>query len=231
MGQVTDGVSIPTQIDKIRSWCHLHDHTLLDSDIYSDEGISGKSTVNRAALNKVLDCVCSERGILVFYSLSRLARSTRDAIEISDRMGRAGAMLVSLSEALDTTTPMGVFFFQIMAALAELERGVIGARTKAAMDFKRSQGERIGTVPYGKRLAENGSTLLPDLTDLAVIAQAQTIRQSGLSLRAVASELNRLGHRTKTGRHWTHSSVLHLLNTYAKDTEHGPNQTRIPRTA
>ena len=223
MGQVTDGVSIPTQIEKIRAWCVLHDHTLLDSDIYTDEGISGKSTANRAALNKVLDLVCSERGILVFYSLSRLARSTRDAIEISDRIGKSGGLLVSLSESFDTTTPAGVLFFQVIAVLAEFERRQIGARTQAAMDYKRTKNERIGTIPYGKRLAEDGSTLLPDLADLAVIVQAHNLRASGLSLRAVASKLNALGHRTKTARTWTHSSVLHLLNTYHLDKDHGAN--------
>jgi DNA invertase Pin-like site-specific DNA recombinase len=87
---------------------------------------------------------------LVFYSLSRLARSTKDAIAISERLSRAGADLVSLSEKIDTTSAAGKMIFRLLAVLAEFERDLISERTKAALSVKREKRERISA---GFRLA------------------------------------------------------------------------------
>lgn len=97
------------------------------------------------------------------HSLSRLARSTRDAIGIAEALGAAGADLVSITEKIDTTTGMGRFFFTTIAALAQLERDQISERTKAALAHKRAKGERVsGRIPYGYKLAEDQVTLVPD---------------------------------------------------------------------
>ena len=64
-----------------------------------------------AALDQTCDC----GGVLVVYSLSRLARSTRDAIEITERLEQSGADLVSITERIDTTTGIGRFFFTAIA--------------------------------------------------------------------------------------------------------------------
>ena len=68
----------------------------------------------------------------VVYSLSRLARSTRDTIEIADRLDRDGADSSSLSERIDTTTAAGKMAFRMMAVLAEFEtRPRLGADLSA----------------------------------------------------------------------------------------------------
>ena len=100
-GQATDGVSLEAQESKIRAWCELNDYELASTHV--DAGLSGKRADNRPALQEALR-VCGQGDALVVYSLSRLARSTRDTIEIADRLNRAGTDLVSLSEKIDTTT-------------------------------------------------------------------------------------------------------------------------------
>ena len=95
--QAVDGVSLEAQRAKIEAWCTVNDFEL--SDVFVDAGISGKRADNRTGLQDALQAACKARGAaLVVYSLSRLARSTKDAIAIAERLEKAGADLVSLSE-------------------------------------------------------------------------------------------------------------------------------------
>jgi DNA invertase Pin-like site-specific DNA recombinase len=68
-----------------------------------------------------LAAACERKAALIVYSLSRLARSTKDAIAISERLAKNGADLVSLSERIDTTTAAGKIVFRMLAVLAEFE--------------------------------------------------------------------------------------------------------------
>src|SRR4051812_9422716 len=103
--QAVEGVSLEAQAARIRAWCAANGVELAGS--YTDAGLSGKRADNRVALQMALEVVCQARGVLVVYSLSRLARSTRDTLAIADRLERAGADLVSLSEKIDTTSAAG----------------------------------------------------------------------------------------------------------------------------
>src|SRR2546422_7695031 len=77
-GQVEDGVSLDAQRAKIAAWCDVMDYELVQT--FADEGISGHSMKNRPALHQALDAVCTCGGVLVVYSLSRLARNTAETL-------------------------------------------------------------------------------------------------------------------------------------------------------
>ena len=135
--QAQNGLSLDAQRDRIESWCAANGYQL--AEVFTDAGISAKRAENRPALQAALQTVCERRNgagsngngnaALIVYSLSRLARSTRDAITIAERLDKAGADLVSLSERIDTT---------------------------AAMAHKKANGQRVGTVPYGFDLGPDG---------------------------------------------------------------------------
>ena len=74
--QATEGVSLAAQRARIEAWCTAHDHELVT--VHEDRGLSGGRLDNRAGLLAALDDVCQRRGVLAVYSLSRMARSTRD---------------------------------------------------------------------------------------------------------------------------------------------------------
>ena len=100
--QAAEGISLDAQRAKIAAWCELNGYSL--AGIFIDAGISGKRADNRPELQKALTAVTECRGVLLVYSLSRLARSTKNTLAISDRLEMAGADLVSLSEKIDTTS-------------------------------------------------------------------------------------------------------------------------------
>lgn len=208
-GQADDGVSLEAQRERINAWCLVNGFDL--AAVHVDAGLSGKRSDNRPALQAALDDVCKANGVLVVYSLSRLARSTKDTLAIADRLERAGADLASLSEKIDTTSAAGKMVFRMLAVLAEFERDLVSERTVCAMAHKQSKGERVGKVPYGFDLAADGVQLVPNATEQRVLELIAQLRNDGYTLRAVAAELNRRGIVTKEGKsEWTHSTIQRL---------------------
>ena len=186
--QAEEGVSLEAQEARIRAWCTAQGHELGGTEV--DAGLSGGRADNRPALQSALDRVCHERGILVVYSLSRLARSTRDALDIAERLHKAGANLVSLSESIDTTTAMGRFFFTVLAALAALERDLISERTSMAMRHIAANGGYTGgEAPYGWRRSTE-SVLAQDSDEQRVISMIRKLHNGGQNAPSIARTLN-----------------------------------------
>jgi site-specific DNA recombinase len=209
-GQVVDGVSLDAQRGRIEAWCTANDFELMA--VHVDAGVSGKRADNRPELQAALAAVAQCRGALVVYSLSRLARSTKDTIAISEKISRAGADLVSLSERIDTCSASGKMVFQMLAVLAEFERNQISERTKAAMAHMRQQGRFLGQVPFGFDLATDGETLIVNAAEQRAIRLMQEWRKDGRSLRAIAKKLGESGICTKSGNlRWTHAAVQSIL--------------------
>jgi site-specific DNA recombinase len=209
--QATEGVSLEAQREKVAAWCMLNDFHL--AEVYVDAGISGKRADNRPELQAALDHVCRVGGVLVVYSLSRLARSTRDTISISERLEKAEADLVSLSEKIDTTTAAGRMVFRMLAVLAEFERDQLAERVTMAMDHKRRKNERISRrIPYGFTLADDGVKLIPDATEQATLQTIRDLRAAGATIKAIADHLNRNSIPTKEGNPWALSTVHNLLS-------------------
>ena len=212
--QAAEGVSLAAQEERIENYCASRGGALHGGTLYLDAGLSGKRADNRPGLQSALNLVCASRGVLVVYSLSRLARSTRDALAIADRLGKAGADLVSLTENLDTTTANGKLMFGLLAILAEFERNVISERTRGALAYLKGQGRRTGQVPYGRRLdPDREKTLTVDPEGLAVVALVGQLHREGSTLRQIAAELDRRDIPTKNGGPtWSASTVRHLVN-------------------
>lgn len=209
-GQVTDGVSLDAQRERIAAWCHGNGFEI--GDMFVDAGLSGGRSDNRPGLQSALDAVCQAKGVLVVYSLSRLARSTKDTIQIGERLDKAGADMVSLSERIDTTSAAGKMMFRMLAVLAEFERDQISERTSTAMKFKASQGQRVGKVPFGFDLADDGVSLVANESQQEIVKQIRDLRRRGCSLRDIADRLNAGKIPTKEGKPWTHSTIQRIVN-------------------
>jgi site-specific DNA recombinase len=196
-GQASEGVSLEAQKAKIASWCELNGYEL--GAVHVDAGISGGKMANRPGLALALDEACEKHAALVVYSLSRLARSTKDAISILERLNKAKADLVSLSESIDTTTACGKMVFGMMAVLAEFERNQVSERTTAALAHKKSLGQRVGGLPYGYRVGPDGFTLEDDPEEMRIRAMVRAYRERGMSLRDIRDALAKEGIENRNG--------------------------------
>ena len=195
-GQARDGISLDAQKDKIRRWADDHGYEL--EGIVEDAGISGKAMKNRPGLQQVLARV-RRGGVVVVYSLSRLARSTKDTIQIAEDLEKRGVDLVSLTEALDTTSAAGRMLFRLLAVLGEFERDLISERTSLALRHLQRQGRYIGgLVPYG--LSRSGQLVRKDPKEQATVRLAQELRAAGHSYRQASRVLAERGHVNRMGK-------------------------------
>ncbi len=114
---------------------------------YTDHGVSGVR-VRRPALDQMMfDARSGKFQVLLVWACDRLARSTRHFLEILDELNRLQIEFVSFREQLDTGGPLGRAIVIIIAAIAELERGLIRERVRAGMRRARLEGRHIGRMP------------------------------------------------------------------------------------
>ena len=109
--------------------------------IFEDK-ISG-SRAERPGLAKALDMM-REGDTLVVWKLDRLGRSVKQLVDLVGALHKLGVQFKSLTDAIDTGTPSGRFFFHVMASLAEMERELIVERTRAGLDVARQLGRKGG---------------------------------------------------------------------------------------
>jgi DNA invertase Pin-like site-specific DNA recombinase len=114
---------------------------------YTDLGFSGSKS-KRPGLDAML---AAARGrdfdVLLVAAFDRVARSTKNFLEIVDELNDLGIEFVSAREAIDTTGPMGRMFITLVGSIAELERSLIVERIKAGMRRARLEGQRLGRAP------------------------------------------------------------------------------------
>ena len=119
---------------------------------------------------------------------------------MTERLDKAGADLVSLSERIEASSAAGKMLFRLLGVLNEFERDLVSERTAAALQHKKAIGERVGTVPYGFDLADDGKTLIENADEQAVIGGIRDLRAAGKSFRRIAKVLTERSVPTKSGR-------------------------------
>ncbi len=137
--------------------------------VYSDLGITG-SKARRPGIDSLLrDARRGKFSVVLVAAFDRLARSTRNFLELVDELSSLGIELISAREAVDTSTPTGRMFVTILGSIAELEKSFIRERIKAGMRRRKLDGLPCGRQPL-------------DVDHDAIVAD----RLGGLSLTATA---------------------------------------------
>ena len=199
--QADRGVSLEAQRAKVESYAALYDLELVAIEV--DAGESGKSLV-RPALERALGMLrAGKADALLVVKLDRLTRSVRDLCDLVER---------SVGEQVDTRSASGRMVLNVMSSVGQWEREAIGERTSAAMQHKASQGEYTGgAAPYGYALADDGVALVAVAAEQAVITEARALRAAGMSLRAVAEQLDGMALRARNGRRFAASQVSRMV--------------------
>jgi site-specific DNA recombinase len=208
--QADRGVSLDAQTQKIRAMTVVHSAEL--DDIIVEAGESAK-TLNRPGMQRLLALVDSgEVNAVIVAKLDRLTRSVKDLCELLERFDRRGVALISVAESLDTSSAAGRLVLNIMTAVSQWEREAIGERTRDAMHHKRTNGERVGNIAFGYRLAPDGVHVEPEPSEQVMIDAIGELRAQGRSLRRIALDLNSRGWRTRKGSEWRLESVARVAS-------------------
>ncbi len=116
----------------------------MNYEIFTDHGISGAKE-SRPALNQLMERVDKgEAEQVIVFSFSRFARSVSHLLKALQKFKDKGVRFHSITEALDTNSPMGMALFTILGALAQLERELIRERVMAGLKNARAKGVRLG---------------------------------------------------------------------------------------
>jgi len=152
--------------------------------LFADK-ISGKDK-NRPELRRMLDYI-REDDTVVVESISRLARSTRDLLDIVDIFNDKRVSFVSLKEQIDTNTPQGKFVLTIFAALSELERDYIRQRQAEGIAIAKKEGKYKGRKPIPIDQTELEGLI--DRWKRGEIKQAYICKKLGISRSTLARKI------------------------------------------
>jgi DNA invertase Pin-like site-specific DNA recombinase len=214
--QASQGVSLEAQIEKIRAYAGLYDIELVE--IITDAGVSAK-TLDRTGLNKALTMLeAGEVEALVIVKLDRLTRSVRDLDYLLENYFASRFSLMSVSEQVDTRTAGGRLVLNVLMSVAQWERETIGERTSQALQHKKAQGEHIGGVGFGYKVTAKKLVQSKEHETVAAIVE---MRGQGMTLTAIADQLNAEGIKTARGGQWYAKTVSNIID----------RETKIHKTA
>jgi len=207
--QVMFGLSLDTQKQKIKQYCQLYDLDLIE--IIVDSGETAEN-LNRPGIQKAIQMLKSNtaHGIVV-TKLDRLTRSIKDLNHLLEELFKK-VSLFSVSELIDTRSPSGRLVLNILTSVSQWERETISERTRAGLRAKKLKKKRVisGAPPYGWNWLDGELVELPK--EQEVLAKIKTFRSHGMTLRAIAEQLNEMKIETKKGSsNWSPTAVRRTL--------------------
>lgn len=157
---------LKTYVVDVRGWTVVN--------VLSDR-VTGSGKVPRPGWIEVRSMVAAGSvDVVVGTRIDRFARSVKELVSFADEARERGVALVFTDQSIDTTSPAGRFLFQVLAAIAELEREQIVERVRNGLNSARSRGKKLGR-PAGR-------------CDMDL---ARQLRAEGMSLRAIRARLVR----------------------------------------
>ena len=211
--QADEGVSIEAQEKRIKEYAQFKGLTLDDKDILVEKAVSGGIPLWERPKGRQLKqkLMRGEFAHVITMKLDRMFRLVSDTLETVDELADAAIALHIVDmhgEAVDTSSSMGRFFLTIMAALAEMERGLIAERTQMGMNQLKATHRKFTQSIYGWDVDVTGA-LIPNWYEQNIIDYMDwQMNVNGMSATAVARALNTQGVKGKRGGKWQGGGVL-----------------------
>ena len=218
--QALEGFSIHEQERLLKEYCEKNDYEVYR--VYSDKGISGKNIKDRPELKELLkDAEEKKFDMVISWKINRISRKLADVLKIVDILEKNNITFKSYSEPFETDTPAGKMQFQMMALIGEFERGTIAQNVKMGMCAKAKSGEWCGgrvlgydLVPLEKQQGAKRTKTVLTINE----KEAESVRlifneyANGKGYKAITSQLNKLGYKTKKGNNFSVGSIRDILN-------------------
>jgi len=168
---VGKGQDVDMQLRDLRAYATSRGLSIFKE--YIDDGVSGRKD-KRPALDILMNDARKRRfDAVLVWRFDRFARSTKHLVTALEDFRHLGIDFISFQENIDTSSPMGKAMFTIVSAIAELEADIIRERVVAGITNARAKGKRLGRPS-------------PDVDQ----EELRTLRDSGLTIRAIADRLN-----------------------------------------
>lgn len=221
--QAANGTSLDSQVEQIRAYAAMKGIELVS--VFVEPAVVGDIPLAARPEGRKAVALLDERrcGCVIIAKLDRAFRNTIDCLQTVESWDRRGYGLhvVNLGGAsVDTRSPSGRFMLTVMAAVAEMERGMIQERTAEGRRKRRLQGKRIGSVPFGYSLGPNNA-LVPIRKQQETLGIILRLRDQGRAYHVIAAYLNDRRMLSQAGGSWYASNVKSVIMTYRKAVEGG----------
>lgn len=204
-----DGYSIGEQEERLKNYCKAKDWEVYH--VYIDGGYSGKDT-DRPALQDLLADL--ERGlfdIVLVYKLDRLSRSQKDTMELIEDVFIPNKIdFVSMTENLDTTTPVGMAMIGLLSVFAQLERAQIAERMAVGKDGRAKEGKWHGSTftPIGYEYIDGELKTVPH--EAYLVKQAFEMFNNRTPVNRICTEFLERGLKHRYG-YWVPQTLKNAL--------------------
>jgi site-specific DNA recombinase len=192
------------------------------ADRYDDGGFSGGNTYRPALKRLLADIEAGLVDTVVVYKLDRISRSLLDFLSLLRFFEKHDVDVVSVTEPVNTNTPMGRAFINVLLSFAQMEREVAAERTRHKIQAARRRGKWTGGMPpLGYDVAPEGGKLTTNKDEAQTVRAIFELYADRPSLVEAAREANRRGLRRKSwttkdgnhreGRPWDRKTLSNLL--------------------
>jgi len=184
--QAKEGVSLAAQEEALKNYCKMYNYEIYK--VYREKGKSGKNISGRPNMQKMLkDAESRKINAILIYKLDRFSRSVLDTVTTVKKLKEWDVDFISLQDKIDTTSAMGKFQFHLFSSLAELEKDMIGERTKFGMEKKARDGAIVNRAPLGYSIIKK-KLVIDSMTKNKVLEIFQDYANSEISLNKLAKK-------------------------------------------
>jgi site-specific DNA recombinase len=207
--QAKEGFSINAQLTDMRRYADLYQMDIIDE--YIDEGASGSKIEGRLEMKRLLKDASSKKyNVVLFYKIDRMSRNLKNALDIVDVFHKNNIEIITLKESIDTSTPAGKMFFNIMSSTAEFERDTIVERVKMGMTERAKQGKFNGGLCLGYD-SVNKHLVINDAEAL-IVKEIFNLTEQGLGLKAITGRINEKGFKSKRNKLFSTNAIKQILD-------------------
>jgi DNA invertase Pin-like site-specific DNA recombinase len=215
--------SIEDQLRICREYAHAHGFVFLDEHVYTDEALSGVGA-DRPGLGRLLDAAMSPArpfDVILLDDSSRLARNTKDALSIFERLNFAGIRLIAVSQGIDSENEQAHVLVTVHGMVDSLYVKELAKKTHRGLEGLMLRGQHTGGRCFGyDSVPVSGTTgkqLIINESEAAVVRRIFEMSADGFSLKTIAKTLNQEhvpSPRPRTGNRyasWSHTCVREML--------------------
>ena len=208
-----DCESCESQLSDLRAYCTSHDYEVVGE--YHDDAVSGGDDwTDRPGMFEAATA-CKRGMVFLIRSFDRLFRDAAKGMIFAALIERKGCRVASISEeGANDNSPTGKLMRGILLLMAEFEKAMIIARTRAAMRRHQANGRRMSNhVPWGtQRDPANPKRLIPCQEELAIVERIKELRDHGMGLRQIGRWLTEHGAQRRGKPDWPHEIIRRILS-------------------
>lgn len=215
--QFEEGFSIEAQEAEIRKHCEQNNLNLLS--IFCDAGVTGTSIKKRKEFQRMLSVIANAKEVygtevnyVMVWKLSRLSRNMKDLVNTLDYLEKYNVYIKTVTDGIDTSTPIGRNFIMFSGIMAEMERENIVSQCRLGMKQRAKGGKYNGGRILGYKSDSNKELQIVEEEAIIVREIFRLFAEENWGYKKIATHLNYQGFKTIKGKDWSINGIKQVID-------------------